>query len=73
MKLNKNQIYLIQDTGRIYYSKTSKAWFFVYEGAFLTAAANTGHRSDRTACEAARPQTKLAPERAAEVVSNGSI
>lgn len=73
MKLNKTQIYTIKNTGRVYFSKASKGWFFVYEGTFLTAAANTGHRSDRAACEAARPQTPLTAERAAEAVSTGRI
>lgn len=72
MRINKSTIYSI-DAGRVYFSKVSNAWFFVYEGTFLTAAANTGYRSDRAACEAARPQTRLTASQAADAVTTGRI
>lgn len=66
--ISKTKIYQTEN-GRIYWSRNAKAWYFVYEGTFLTSLANTGHRSDRTALEAAHPQTLMTPAQVAQEVA----
>ena len=61
--LNKKEVYMVED-GRVFWSKEDRSWYFVYEGTFLTACANTNYTSDLKAARTACPVTRIAEEQA---------